>query len=102
MTPYAILLVKPTDSDEIIRKTYHVFARQTHSDLNDGKREDWEKFTAAYTAIKTAEQRVAWATKRGMLAGLCVTCEGSGVRGTRLFKGKVRLCEECKGEGRCA
>lgn len=99
MTPYAILLVKPTDSDEVIRKTYHVFARQTHPDKHVQDPE-WYVYTTAYTAIKTADAREAWERQQAMLSGRCADCEGAGVRGTRMFKGKIRLCTTCKGMGR--
>lgn len=102
MTPYATLLVKPTDTDEVIRKTYHAIAREEHPDLTGmAVTERWQLTTAAYTAIKNADARFSWAKKQELLSGLCTTCEGSGVRGTRMFKSKIKLCSECEGEGRC-
>lgn len=101
MTPYAILLVKPTDSDELIRKTYWKKAEKLHPDRNEGfASPTWYTVTAAYVAIKTADARNKWAEQQEMLAGQCDTCDGIGVKGTRMFKGKIRLCEDCKGEGR--
>jgi DnaJ-class molecular chaperone len=101
MTPYAVLLVKPTDSDEVIRKTYHRIAERNHPDANGGVAGAlWHAATAAYTTVKTEEKREAWAHKQALLSGLCTECEGYGVRGTRMFKGKIRVCAECKGEGR--
>jgi DnaJ-class molecular chaperone len=100
MTPYAILLVKPTDSDDDIRKTYQVFARATHADLNLHKREEWERYTSAYTLVKTEEARMKWGKRQSTMAGLCGDCDGCGVRGTRRFKGKIQVCSACKGEGR--
>lgn len=100
MTPYAILLVKPNDPDEFIRKTYHVFARESHPDFHPLKAIEWKRYTDAYTAIKTQEARDTLALKTSMLAGVCEDCNGSGVKGTRMFKGKIRYCETCKGEGR--
>ena len=101
MTPYALLLVKPNDPDEVIRKAYHAQAETQHPDANGGTPgPQWYTATAAYNAIKTETLRQAWARRQGALAGLCATCEGSGVVGTRMFKGKIRLCNGCQGEGR--
>jgi len=101
MTPYAVLLVKPTDADEVIRKAYHDVAKKIHPDKVGGAVGDgWHVYTMAYTAVKTAEKRDEWAKRQAALSGLCGGCEGSGVRGTRMFKGRVRRCEECGGEGR--
>ena len=30
MTPYAVLLVRPTDTDAVVRKVYHALARANH------------------------------------------------------------------------
>lgn len=103
MTPYAVLLVKPTDTDELIRKTYHVQARKEHPDLVKVEPSDnWYIATTAYTAVKTETKRAAWMEKQSLLSGFCDPCGGSGVRGTRMFKGKIKICEVCKGEGRIA
>lgn len=102
MTPYATLLVKPTDGDETIRKAYHVLAKQNHPDGAGWSGEPnaaWYATTAAYTAIKTFEARAAWKRQSDLLAGQCASCAGVGVLGTRMFKGKLRICMTCKGEG---
>lgn len=101
MTPYAILLVKPTDPDDVIRKAYHKHAETQHPDRNGGvPGPQWKVTTDAYTAIKTEDARNNWALRLSLMAGVCENCDGSGVKGTRMFKGKIRLCEECKGVGR--
>ena len=103
MTPYAILLVKPSDSDEVIRKTYYVLARDSHPDVvgtGSVARAKWELATEAYNAIKTEELRTVWTHHAALLAGLCAKCAGAGTVGTRMFKGKIRVCEACCGEGR--
>lgn len=101
MTPYAILTCKPTDPDEVVRRAYHKLAEVNHPDRNGGKAAtEWFTATGAYNAVKTALLRSEWAHRQELLAGLCDRCAGSGVIGTRMFKGKIRLCEECKGEGR--
>lgn len=100
MTPYAVLLVKPTDSDEVIRKTYWEQAKLHHPDKPLSNPTLWSLFTNAYTAIKTKDARDALARKQDLLARLCATCDGSGVGGTRMFKGRIRVCDVCKGEGR--
>jgi DnaJ-class molecular chaperone len=100
-TPYAFLLVKPSDPDEAIRKAYWVVAQVHHPDRNGGVAgELWAPATAAYDAIKTDEARARWAAKQHLLAGTCTVCGGCGVVGTRMFKGKIRLCAECGGNGR--
>lgn len=102
MTPYAVLLVKPTDSDEVIRRVYHDVARLEHPDVVEGGEpsEAWYTAATAYTLIKTEDARQAWATRQASLSGLCGQCNGCGVQGTRMFKGKIRVCDTCKGEGR--
>jgi DnaJ-class molecular chaperone len=101
MTPYATLLVKPTDGDEVVRKAYHRIAETNHPDANGGAAGPlWYSVTAAYTAIKTHDARAEWALRQSNLAGLCERCEGFGVTGTRMFKGKIKACDVCKGEGR--
>lgn len=103
MTPYAVLLAKPTDTDETIRKLYHAIAREAHPDSAgpDMKPSDlWFAATEAYTAIKTEDRRARWEEQQALLSGRCTECEGSGVRGTRMFKGKIKLCGACKGGGR--
>lgn len=101
MTPYAILLVKPTDDDATVRKAYHASIRTEHPDANEGATSDpWYEATAAYTLIKTAEKRAYWAAAARLLSGTCADCDGCGVKGTRLFKGRIRACEGCGGKGR--
>lgn len=100
MTPYAILLVKDTDPDEVIRNTYWVFAKQHHPDVPGNVPVEWTKYTDAYTLIKTKEAREALAKKQGLLSGFCDACKGTGVQGTRMFKGKIKVCTACNGEGR--
>lgn len=100
MTPYAVLLAKPTDDDNAIRAAYHVLARQLHPDLGGPFSEDWYKVTVAYTSIKTEEARKLWEGRQKGLSKVCTNCSGSGVKGTRLLGGKIRHCDVCKGEGR--
>lgn len=102
MTPYAILLVKPTDDDATIRKAYHVIARKEHPDGAGWRGEPsaaWYTVTAAYTAIKTLDARTTWERKQNLLAGECASCSGFGVLGTRMFKGRIRICKTCDGKG---
>ncbi len=103
MTPYAVLLVKPSDGDELIRKAYHAVARMEHPDREVGQKmasELWYEATAAYAAIKTFELRRSWSRQQSLHAKLCAQCEGFGVVGTRLFKSSVRVCASCAGNGR--
>ncbi len=104
-TPYAVLLAKPTDSDETVRKLYHRIAEANHPDRSTKRGAPgplWFDATEAYTAIKTREKRYEWRKHHETLSGLCQDCEGYGVRGARLFKGTVRPCPACGGEGRTA
>lgn len=100
MTPYAVLLVKPSDSYDVIRKAYHDIAKKTHPDRDPTEGAAWETATAAYTAIKTQDARETWERMMSNLANPCDECACSGVKGTRMFKGKIRVCENCKGMGR--
>jgi hypothetical protein len=109
LTPYAVLKVKPTDTDDTIRAFYHIIARRTHPDAitylpstdEDAlNKEEWHAATAAYSAIKTEDKRAAWERERRLLSGRCVPCQGVGTQGTRRFKGTIRLCACCGGTGR--
>jgi hypothetical protein len=101
VTPYAVLLVKPTDTDEVVRKAYHETARRDHPDANGGRPGPmWHTATAAYAAIKTAAARESWAKRQSALSGRCELCDGCGVRGTRMFGGRIRACDGCGGAGR--
>jgi hypothetical protein len=108
MTPYAVLLARPVDGDEVVRKLYHGIARCCHPDTRRGMSQAaqadltarWHTATEAYTAIKTYDRRDTWAREQALLSGGCEACGGCGVRGSRVGKGSVRLCEACGGEGR--
>lgn len=103
MTPYAVLLVKPTDPDDVIRRAYHVLARLSHPDTvgtGPAAREAWARATDAYNQVKTQDLRDALQKRSALLSGECARCKGAGVTGTRMFKGQIKPCEECKGEGR--
>ena len=103
MTPYAELLVRPLDEDAAIRAAFHALSREQHPDRDGaagvpGAR--WYAITEAYRAVRTAELREAWAKKTATLSGLCASCRGLGVWGSRVGGSKVRVCASCAGEGR--
>jgi DnaJ-class molecular chaperone len=100
MTPYAVLLAKPADSDDTIRKLYYAIANEEHPDRTGvAVTERWHAATEAYAAVKTEERRTAWLKQQRLLAKRCTSCDGFGVQGTRMFKGKIRLCDACDGNG---
>ena len=106
MTPYAILQVRPADSDDDIRKRFHVLARHCHPDAILTRRgtnflklkSDWELYSGAYAKVKTAVLRTAWERAEALMAGRCGSCRGSGVQGGALSG--IKVCPECGGEGR--
>lgn len=103
MTPYAILLVRPADTDATIRARYHQLIQDQHPDRGGASGVPgplWYTYTEAYCAVKTAPVRAAWLAKHSVLRGLCKPCKGSGVAGSRVAGGKVKHCPACKGEGR--
>lgn len=102
LTPYAVLLVKPTDSDEAIRKTYWTLARLHHPDLssNGVAQVAWYIVKEAYAQIETTTVREKWAGRLKLNAGVCRKCEGYGVTWRRLGKAVVKVCEVCSGQGR--
>ena len=103
MTPYAELLVRPSDSDEVIRKRFHVLSRTEHPDRDGAQGEPvprWYALAAAYGAVKTLSMRTAWATNQLRLSGLCAVCQGSGVTGSRVGRAVPKVCAACGGEGR--
>lgn len=105
ITPYAVLLCRPNDSDDVIRKAFHAEAQITHPDLlsvpdPENREARWQAALAAYNAIKTQQARDAFETSLRLLANLCFDCGGFGVAGTRLAGRRIRVCDACKGEGR--
>lgn len=100
-TPYAVLMVKPTDTPEFIQQQFHQLSRQQHPDALGGVVGDrWVEITQAYGLIKTEAKRDEWERSRAKLSGICKRCRGVGVVGARMAGSKLRECEECKGEGR--
>lgn len=102
MTPYAILLVRPTDDDATIRRAFHEQSKRHHPDKTPGQPapKEWYAAVAAYSVIKTADSRARHDRYMQGLSGVCTACSGSGVRGTRSAGSKIRLCDRCAGEGR--
>lgn len=102
MTPYAELMVRPTDTDEMIRARFHVLSRACHPDLVDSPqaRATWFRIAGAYSAVKTAVKRATYDKGMQVLARRCRTCNGSGVQGSRSAGSKIRVCVSCAGEGR--
>lgn len=102
MTPYAVLTVRPVDTDEVIRARFHQLAWKCHADTKRGKtivgQLDWDRYSGAYGLIKTATLRQAWGRREALKAGRCKQCAGNGVTGGPLSG--VKLCARCKGEGR--
>lgn len=99
-TPYAILLVLPSDSAVTIRTRFHALSAVLHPDANDSNpaTDDWYKVVEAYTVLKTDKSRFQWHKRQKLLSGLCAACSGSGV-GRQ--KTTVVVCGVCGGEGRC-
>ena len=102
MTPYARLLVRPSDPDAVISARFQQLARTLHPDARPDSRpgEGWYELTAAYAVIRTAPGREALARAVKLDARRCAVCAGAGVVGSRSAGSKVRLCATCKGEGR--
>ena len=100
MTPWAALLLRPIDAtDDVVRRRFHELARACHPDTGQEQAVDWDRYSAAYAAVKTAKAREAWLAGRIMLSGLCKTCRGVGVVGGALRR-PVSVCQACNGEGR--
>ena len=107
MTPYAVLLVKPTDDDLTIRKRFHEISKTQHPDrtLTVGEEPGpgplWYALTDAYQQVKTPSARREWHSRQVKLARLCGACSGCGVTWKRVGhdKGAV-VCAICGGEGR--
>jgi hypothetical protein len=102
LTPYAVLLVRPADGDDRIRKTYHRQAQLHHPDAQVAQEAAgslWYVAAAAYNAIKTPALRADLERRTALLAGVCAACGGLGVAGSRVGGGKVRVCAVCGGAG---
>lgn len=99
MTPYAVLLVRPLNTDDEIRKRFQQLAVHHHPDRDGAGGTPgplWYYITAAYTAIKTEAKRKALEEELKHSAGVCGTCAGSGVTGRKV----VQVCASCLGMGR--
>lgn len=101
-TPYAVLLVKSSDADDVIRHAYWAIAQlKNHPDVNGGiPGPRWHEATDAYNLIKTKTLRDRWDLVRQLEARFCKECDGYGVRGSRIGKGRIRICEQCLGVGK--
>jgi DnaJ-class molecular chaperone len=102
VTPYAVLLVKPTDDDLTIRKRFHELSWILHPDRNYGTPgASWQAVIDAYQQVKTQERRTDWCSTQGQLARMCIGCQGYGVTWRRVGKDKsAAICSACGGEGR--
>ena len=104
MTPYAILLCKPSDTDLAIRKRFHELSKTQHPDRSGAGGVPgslWQDLVDAYGQVKTDERRIAWHQAQAHLARLCHTCEGLGIAWKRIGKNKdAVVCVKCNGEGR--
>jgi DnaJ-class molecular chaperone len=99
LTPYAVLLVRPSDGDDTVRAAFHEIARRSHPDSHDQSLSAlWYLATMAYAALKTAKARDTWLAKQIKLSGLCGICKGYGIVVER--RREVRVCTACEGEGR--
>lgn len=103
MTPYAILKVKYTDADDVIRRAYYALIRTEHPDSGTGEpTELWYMATEAYNTVKLAVLRIGWEAKLHIQARICEKCRGYGVTGSRVGGIGIKVCAACKGEGRYA
>ena len=103
MTPYAVLLVRPTDDDLTIRKAFHRLAELHHPDKNNGaSSQDWIAAVEAYSLVKTAQLRADLERRGAALSSVCKECGGFGVKSSSLLgrSGAVKSCIACHGEGR--
>lgn len=100
LTPYAVLLVKPTDGDVAIRKRFHELSRLYHPDTGSDERQQWQATVDAYNAIKLPELRVDLHRKTQKRAYVCSTCLGCGVVWSRVKpNARANRCATCKGAG---
>lgn len=103
-TPYAVLLVRPSDSDAVVRERYYEMAELYHPDKeHPGDAEasgEWHEINTAYQAIKTAHLRGQLGVTITKQSRLCGVCHGTGVTGMRLGKQTVMECLSCEGKGR--
>jgi DnaJ-class molecular chaperone len=103
MTPYATLLLRPSDSDDTVRARFHALSKHEHPDRPGAGGVPgtfWYVLTDAYASVKTAELRAGWERAQRSLSGLCPECDGFGVQGSRVAGGKIRVCDACEGQGR--
>lgn len=109
MTPYALLLVRPTDDDDAIRRRFHALIRAEHPDGGGAQGTPgtmWYVLKSAYEAVKTEALRTAWSRAHAdalLLSGLCVNCLGYGVTWRRTglaARQGPTVCSVCNGEGR--
>lgn len=103
MTPYAILLVRSGDGDDVISRRFQSLSKSQHPDRPGAGGEpgpEWYAIANAYTVIRYADARLKWKEAMRMLSGLCSDCKGYGTVGSRVLGSKVRVCGSCQGVGR--
>lgn len=103
LTPYAVLRLRPSATDDEVRQRFHALAKDQHPDRDGASGVPgpaWHALTAAYTSIKTQAKRDAWERLEALHSRRCKVCAGTGTAGGRL--GGVKICASCRGEGRSA
>ena len=101
LTPYAVLLLRPSATDDEIRQRFHALAKDQHPDRDGAGGAPgplWFTLTAAYTSIKSQPSRDAWERAEALRSRRCASCKGVGTTGGRL--GGVKVCAACAGTGR--
>jgi hypothetical protein len=103
LTPWAELLVRPVDGDDVVRRAWHAIARVEHADATADRRPGprWQAAKAAYEAVEDEAARMRWAAALAHQAGLCAVCVGFGVTWRRVGKDRgAKVCAACGGEGK--
>jgi DnaJ-class molecular chaperone len=103
LTPYAVLLLRPSATDDEIRQRFHALAKTQHPDRDGAGGTPgplWYALSAAYTSIKRQANRDAWERAEALRSRRCAACKGAGTTGGRL--GGVKVCAACLGTGRFA
>jgi DnaJ-class molecular chaperone len=98
LTPYAVLSIPASSTDDDIRARYHNRIRLHHPDLRTDRKPgpEWEALTTAYKAIHNQAARDRWLAAHRLRSGFCKVCKGYGVN----FR--AGQCAACKGAGRAA
>lgn len=109
---YMLFGIKPSASDEIIKKKYRILAKQFHPDSKTGNEEHFKLINEAYNVLRDPQLRAEYNIKlySGSLSNIdkqeknCLMCDGNGFWVKKVPYGRYKVdskivCTLCSGSG---